>query len=422
MRTLVLLRGIPASGKSSWLKEHNLTLYALSPDTLRLNLASPILSKNNTYAISQDNDKTAWKILFEILELRMKNGEFSIIDATHISTRAIRAYEDLIEKYRYHIVVVDFSDTALEVALKRNANRGHKRVNDEVITTMHQRLVESLQNPLPKRYQVIKPQEIHKLLFTPIDLNAYTKIHHIGDLQGCCSVLIAYLQWQCNNKDLKQSGDKILDYKTLFNPNEYYIFCGDYIDRGIENGKVVAFMLAIMDLPNICLLEGNHERWLRRWGEEETQKNSQNQQTTKYSTEFTHFTLKELQESHITQKDARNFTRKLRQCAFYDFADKRVLVTHGGLANLPENLALISTRGLIYGSGGYGDVGECTTSWKQNTPTHCFQVFGHRNREKLPIRTNKRSFVLEGGVEYGGELRVATLQRIDSLNAFVALH
>ncbi|MGX2984461.1 RNA ligase [Helicobacter sp. 23-1048] len=412
MRTLVLLRGIPASGKSSWLKEHNLELYALSPDSLRLSLASPILGKNGTYTISQDNDKTAWKLLFEILESRMKNGELSIIDATHISAKAIRAYEDLAEKYRYHIVVVDFSDITLQEALKHNANREYKRVSDTIITTMHERLIQSLQNPLPKRYQIIKPSEIHKLLFTPIDLNAYKKIHHIGDLQGCYTVIVAYLQWQCKNHHTQSSG-QITDYKALLNPDEYYIFCGDYIDRGIENAQVVALMLAIMDLPNVCLLEGNHERWLRKWGEEQIQTNTQ-EQTTQYSNEFAHFTLKELKDSHITQKDARNLTRKLRQCAFYDFKDKRVLATHGGLASLPENLTLISTRGLIYGSGGYSDVNECTKNWKQNTPAHCFQVFGHRNREKLPMRVNERCFVLEGGVEFGGELRIATLEGADS--------
>lgn len=411
MRTLVLLRGIPASGKSSWLKEHHLELYALNPDTLRLNLASPILNKNNTYAISQDNDKLVWKILFEILESRMKNGEFSIIDATHISTKAIRAYEDLVEKYRYHIIVVDFSEIPLQKALKYNATRGYKRVSDEIITTMHKRLLESLQTPLPNRYQVIKPQEIHKLVFTPIDLNAYKKIHHIGDLQGCYTVIMAYLQWQCNNAKLKQSHTKTLDYKALLNPDEYYIFCGDYIDRGIENGETVALMLEIKDLPNVCLLEGNHERWLRKWGEDENSTS-----TTKYSTEFAHFTLKELKDSHITQKDSRNLARKFRQCAFYNFEDKCVLATHGGLASLPENLIFLSTRGLIYGSGGYNDVGECTKSWEQNTPLHCFQVFGHRNREKLPMRVNERCFVLEGGVEFGGDLRIATLERADSIS------
>lgn len=35
MRTLVLLRGIPASGKSTWIKENKLEAYTLSSDHIR---------------------------------------------------------------------------------------------------------------------------------------------------------------------------------------------------------------------------------------------------------------------------------------------------------------------------------------------------------------------------------------------------
>lgn len=55
------------------------------------------------------------------------------------------------------------------------------------------------------------------------NLSKYRKIHHIGDIQGCFSILKEYLQ------ELKD--------------DECYIFLGDYIDRGIENGKVLKFLL-----------------------------------------------------------------------------------------------------------------------------------------------------------------------------------
>lgn len=53
------------------------------------------------------------------------------------------------------------------------------------------------------------------------NLSKYKKIHHIGDLQGCYSVLKEYI------KTIKE--------------DEFYIFLGDYINRGIENGKVINF-------------------------------------------------------------------------------------------------------------------------------------------------------------------------------------
>lgn len=77
------------------------------------------------------------------------------------------------------------------------------------------------------------------------NLSKYKKIHHIGDLQGCYSVLKEYI------KTIKE--------------DEFYIFLGDYINRGIENGKVIKFLLKICEKENVCLLEGNHERHLIKW-------------------------------------------------------------------------------------------------------------------------------------------------------------
>ena len=36
MRTLLLMRGAPGAGKSTWIKNHNLEEYTLSPDNIRI--------------------------------------------------------------------------------------------------------------------------------------------------------------------------------------------------------------------------------------------------------------------------------------------------------------------------------------------------------------------------------------------------
>lgn len=43
MRVLLLMRGAPGCGKSTWIKNHNLEAYTLSPDELRINCSSPSL-------------------------------------------------------------------------------------------------------------------------------------------------------------------------------------------------------------------------------------------------------------------------------------------------------------------------------------------------------------------------------------------
>ena len=43
MRSLVILRGSPASGKSTWVKKMGLENYTLCADTIRLLVESPII-------------------------------------------------------------------------------------------------------------------------------------------------------------------------------------------------------------------------------------------------------------------------------------------------------------------------------------------------------------------------------------------
>ena len=441
MRVLALMRGIPASGKSTWIKNMGLSEYTLSADSLRLMASSPILlpkitpkadytestishisDSYITSGINQQNDKQVWRLLFTLLEIRLKQGDFTIIDATHTSLKALRAYESLATTYRYRLIVIDFSHIPLELALQRNANRGYKTVPCDNLESMHKTLQDSLLQSLPSRYTIIKANEITALQensmlhFTPLNLNAYTQIHHIGDIHGCFETLLHYLyltnpleySFQDSLHILEQSHFNSSVCAQFLNPKAYYIFLGDYIDRGIQNAQVVRFLLGIMDLPNVCLLEGNHERWLYKWGKEDIGIN-----------EFSTFTKKDLEQGGVGSKDAHRLYSKLRQCCLYTYDNKMILCTHGGLPTLPNNLLLVATKQLIYGSGGYEDMQECAKSFTLSTDSHTYQVFGHRNREKHPICVYERNFALEGGVEFGGALRIVVLTKTPSLYRYV---
>ena len=134
MRTLLVLRGIPGCGKSTWVKDNRLEPYTLSSDSIRLMYQAPALGVNGEETIASWEDKAVWKTLFEMLEARMRHGEFVVIDATHTSINDLSRYKTLIQKYRYRLFVVDFSDISLETAKERNNNREPmKRVPEYVI-------------------------------------------------------------------------------------------------------------------------------------------------------------------------------------------------------------------------------------------------------------------------------------------------
>lgn len=376
MRVLLLLRGSAGCGKSTWIEQNGLKNYTLSADDIRMLCSSPVLTVSGKEAINQNNDTTVWNTLFKLLELRMENGEFTVIDATNSKTSEMNRYKELCATHKYRIYCVDFTDIPIEVTKERNLMRPEvKQVPESAIDKMYARFQTQ---KIPSGITVIKPDELDKIWLKKIDLSSYKKVHHIGDIHGCYTALSEYFD--------KEGG---------FKDDEFYIFCGDFIDRGLENAEVIKFLLEIYQKPNVCMLEGNHEKWLWIWANEASGK----------SKEFEFYTRAQLEEAGIKRKDVRQLYRRIGQCAYYQYGDNTYLVTHAGLSTLPENLTKVATSQMIKGVGNYNDFEAVANAFVENTPDNCYQIHGHRNTKHLPTQVNDRVFNLEGQVEFGGCLR-----------------
>ena len=208
MRVLLLLRGSAGVGKSTWIEQNGLKPYALSADEIRMMYSSPMQMSNGKYGISQDRDRVVWETLFNILEDRMSRGEFTVIDATNSKTSEMTRYKDLAQEYRYRIYCVDFTDVPIEETKRRNMLRPEiKQVPEEVIDKMYSRFATQ---KIPSGIKVIKPNELSTIFMNPFDLSEYEKVHIIGDIHGCYTVLKYYLN------------DEIKD-------NHFYIFLGAFV-------------------------------------------------------------------------------------------------------------------------------------------------------------------------------------------------
>ena len=382
MRILLLLRGSAGCGKSTWIEKNGLKPYTLSADDIRLLCQSPIMQVDGTEGISQANDNVTWKTLFNLLEVRMQKGEFTVIDATNSKTSEMNRYKEMCVTYRYRIYCVDFTDIPIDEVKRRNANReGLKRVSEEAIDKMYARFATQ---KIPSGIKVIKPDELDSIWLKMFDLSGYGKIHHIGDIHGCNTVLQKYL---ADNGGIKD--------------DEFYIFTGDYIDRGLENAEVVKFLISIKDKKNVLMLEGNHERWLWLYANDCIGK----------SKEFELITRPVLEEAKIDKKDIRQLYRKFGQCAYYRYGDNIYLVTHAGLSTMPKNLSFVATDQMIRGVGGYNDFEKIAETFINTTPDNFYQIHGHRNTKRVPVNVNDRVFNLEGRVEFGGELRCVQVDK-----------
>ena len=376
MRTLLLLRGIQASGKSTWIKENNLEPYTLSADNIRLNIANPVLLEDGSYEISQKYNKVTWELLYKYLEMRMQNGDFTIIDATHSDLKLLNKYKDLASTYKYTMYCLEF-DVPLEEALRRNRERdSYKYVPERVI----ERTYETIKNNEKLPSALKKIETINEIInFYTADVNQYEKVVIIGDIHSCAEPLKEVL------KD--------------FNEETLYIFVGDYFDRGIQPVETFNIILDLLEKPNVILIEGNHEeKSMKKFIYDEE----------KYTKSFEETTLLPLLKEYdvdYVRASLKKIYKKLRQCFAFEFRGKKFLCTHGGLPLVPK-LTLVSAKEMIHGVGKYEtEIGEIySENYKKGLCQGFIQVHGHRG-----VNDGQFSYCLEDRVEFGGELKVLTI-------------
>lgn len=384
MRKLVTLRGAPGSGKSTFIRQQGLEGFALSPDTIRILMGGVVMSPEGRIGINPANDKKVWEEIERILDEKMARGEFIVFDATFQRARDFKIPVQLANKHRYEVYCVDFASVPAEIAKERNTKReDFKQVPEDVIKRAYERFAEA---KIPQDITVFpysdfeKASLIQRLDIKPVDLNAYKKIHHIGDLQGCYEPVAEY-------------------FANGFKDDEFYIFVGDFLDRGIQNGEVIRWLVDhVIERPNVALLWGNHETHIHRYA---------TGQTT-VSKEFEYNTFPQLEKVNFTKHEANRLCSKLMDCFVYHYGQIKCLVNHAGVAIVPEHLVLIPSHQFWKGTGTYEQpVDQTFTDNMANT--EWIQVHGHRNSKLLPIKAAAKSYNLEAEVEFGGYQRIMTL-------------
>ena len=141
-KTLVLLQGLPGAGKSTFVKKWGLEPYTLCKDEFRI-MAGCV--KNGE--ISQDGNGIVKRVVYMLLEERLKNEVFTVIDETNVFGTTIDKYTEYAQKYGFDVLIIRFN-TSKEECKRRQAERGFRAVSDELIDKMNRFFVHSKANAI----------------------------------------------------------------------------------------------------------------------------------------------------------------------------------------------------------------------------------------------------------------------------------
>jgi predicted kinase len=385
---LYFLRAIPGTGKSTFIMENNLEAFTISMDSLREMISGLSLENEGDLHLSQHKNTLVFGIFKNLLTERMKDGGPIILDNFYSNRSSYKSIVELAKKYGYESKLVDFPEITIDEAIRRNNTRvNYKRVAESRVREMYYDFKNAMSEfallPVLSTGEAVAEIKV-KMEDLLIDLNGYEKVHHIGDLQGTFQPIQDYFK------------------EHKFTNKEFYVFLGDYVDRGVENAEAVRFVLSLKDKKNVVFIKGNHEIHLQNY--------SYNMPI--YSREFRENTLPQLEKQQISRKDIKRFVNKLEDFFAYEFKGKKVLCNHAGIGIVPEFPRMVNPMVYIKGQNSYGY--DIDSHFEKQAPTDWYQLHGHRNFESETFYNkvsdvHRRSFSMESDVEFGGKLSVMQL-------------
>ena len=378
MRDLILVRGAPGSGKSTWIKENHLEPYTISSDAVRLMFSCPEADpQTGAPHICQRYDKAVWDFIEQTVELRMRLGQFIVLDAQNIRPQR---WAKLAEEYRYRLYVKEIEAT-LEECLERNAKRPIlQQVPEHAIVASFWKIGN---NRLSNKFKPVTEDLVAGIL-QPTNANQYERVWICGDVHGCYEPLKAFYD--------KTGG---------FPETDLIIFVGDYVDRGIQNRETLELLCSQRDKKNVIFLEGNH-RWEALW--------AQGKDNEIKSLEFTNNTLPQIE--NMDKKIIREWAARWSQLFFFSYNSKLYFVTHAGMGYFPPTPLFVPAQTYVRG-GEYED--DVDRWWcEKNYGNALIQVHGHRNFYCYdmddPLLAGS-SVNLNSAVEFGEPLRVMCISK-----------
>jgi len=134
-KTLLITRGAPGAGKTTFLKKLGLYSFVVSSDQIRCEIGGIKILPNGAQQRGIVDESKVWSRVEEEIITRMHNDNTVIIDATFQKKLDFKMPLRTAKLYQYEVKVIDFTMISEKKAISQNANRqGWQLVPPKVIS------------------------------------------------------------------------------------------------------------------------------------------------------------------------------------------------------------------------------------------------------------------------------------------------
>jgi protein phosphatase len=399
--SLVVLMGSSGAGKSTFAAKHFSPWEVLSSDHYR----GVVCNDPNSLEASGD----AFAALQYLVEVRLRRGLLTVIDATNLSADTRQTWVNLARRNDVLPVAIVL-EVPTAVAIERNRARPDRQFGTHVIKRHAAALRQSVRHLKGEGFRYIKhlhgveaidgvervvrppPWTDRRLESGPFDI--------IGDIHGCYDELLALLDQLGWTVACEGDGDGArftAAHRDASNagPGRRLVFLGDLCDRGPKTPEVFALVMDLVTHGDAICVPGNHENKLSRHLSGKNVKLSHG--------------LQETVDQLATRSDA--FRERVRLfidglVSHYILDDGTLVVAHAGMREEYAGRASGRVRNFaLYGetTGEIDSFGlPVRSDWAQNYRGKAAVVYGHTPTPTADWVNN--TICIDTGCVFGGEL------------------
>lgn len=130
---VIILRGIPGSGKSTWAKQY---VNDAGDEWIRVNMDDIRIMLNGQFCRDFRNENLVKQVQTQTILLALSLGKNVIVDNTHLTKRAVNRIISLVKPYTNDVEIKSFLDVPINVCIERDAKREKPVGQEQIIKLM----------------------------------------------------------------------------------------------------------------------------------------------------------------------------------------------------------------------------------------------------------------------------------------------